>query len=68
MYEIFSFSVKIVLWGNFLLGLKTLTRDFRLQLFFMYQFPRSPEYPVGAISNFYKNRGVIRNFVFSVSR
>ncbi len=35
--------------------------------FFMNQFPRTPEYPIGFISNFYKySRGDISNFVFIV--
>jgi hypothetical protein len=46
MFEIFlSQGVKIVLWGYFLLGLKSLTRDFRLQLFFMNRFPSVPYVP-----------------------
>ncbi len=32
-----------------------LTRDFRVQVFFMNQFPRAPEYPIGSIAIFYEN-------------
>jgi|LakMenEpi03Aug12_release.lakeMendotaPanAssembly.Ray.scaffolds.fasta_scaffold331242_1 hypothetical protein len=34
---------------------ESLTPDFCYQVFFMNQFPCALEYPIGAISNFYKN-------------
>ncbi len=33
----------------------TVPRDFRLQVFFMNQFPQAPEYPIRAISNWNSN-------------
>jgi hypothetical protein len=33
----------------------SLTRDFRVQVFSLISFPRAPEYPIGAIANFYTN-------------
>jgi hypothetical protein len=35
-------------------------RDFRLQVFYMDQFPPAPDYIIRAISNFSKIRGDIR--------
>jgi hypothetical protein len=36
----------------------SLTRDFRLQVFFMNHFSRAPDYTVGVISSFYENSKV----------
>ncbi len=33
----------------------SLTRDFRVQVFLWISIPRAPEYPIGAIVNFYEN-------------
>ncbi len=33
----------------------TVSRDFRLQVFFMIQFPPAPEYPFRTVSNFFEN-------------
>ncbi len=38
----------------------TVPRDYRLQVFFMNQFPQAPEYTIRAVSNFSKIRGDIR--------
>ncbi len=39
-------------------------RDFRLQVFYTNQFPKTHEFPNGAMSNFFEIRRDIRNFVF----
>ncbi len=39
----------------FILFTGTVSRDFRLLVFFMNQFPQAPEYTITAISNFFEN-------------
>ncbi len=60
-----SQGVKIVFWGYLLLGLKGAWHEISdFSCFPLISFPLSPEYTIGAISIFYKNRGVIHNFGF----
>ncbi len=39
----------------------TVLRDFRLQVFYMDQFPQAPDYTISAVSNFSKIHGDIRS-------
>jgi hypothetical protein len=61
MYEtaVLAMAKQQVLYTPFFLLKETVPRDFRLQVFFMDQFPQAPEHTIRAVSNFSTIRGDI---------
>jgi hypothetical protein len=65
-HVLFFYSMALLMYDGFVNSIRgSMTQDFQPQVFSWISFPRAPEYPIQAISNFVTRIcGNIRNFVF----